>query len=99
MTEITFTSRGVPCAAWHLPAAAGPFAGHRGRPCVVMAHGFGGTRDTGLQAYAEAVAEAGIDAFVYDYRGFGASHGTPRQLVSFVLTRPAPARDGPAGWW
>ena len=46
-----------------------------------MAHGFGGTRDTGLLAYAEAVAEAGIDAFVFDYRGLGASHGTP-QLVS-----------------
>jgi hypothetical protein len=31
MNEITFTSRGVPCAAWHLPAAAGP-------PCGKTAH-------------------------------------------------------------
>src|SRR5215472_7149709 len=31
MTEITFTSCGVPCAAWHLPAAGGAFAGPRRR--------------------------------------------------------------------
>lgn len=87
MTEITFTSRGVPCAAWHLPAADDAFAGPRGRPCVVMAHGFGGTRDTGLLGYAEAFAQAGIDAFVFDYRGFGDSQGAPRQDVSFRRQR------------
>lgn len=87
MNEITFTSRGVRCAAWHLPAAGGPFAGEAGRPCVVMAHGFGGTRDTGLLPYAEGFARAGIDAFVFDYRGFGASHGVPRQLVSYRRQR------------
>ena len=27
MNEITVTSRGVPCAAWHLPAAGDVFAG------------------------------------------------------------------------
>jgi len=77
MTEITFTSHGVPCAAWHLPATTDTFSAQAGRPCVVMAHGFGGTRDTGLLAYAEAFAQVGLDAFVFDYRGFGASHGTP----------------------
>ena len=87
MTEITFTSHGVRCAAWHLPAATDTFSAQAGRPCVVMAHGFGGTRDTGLLAYAEAFAQAGIDAFVFDYRGFGASHGTPRQLVSYRRQR------------
>jgi pimeloyl-ACP methyl ester carboxylesterase len=87
MKEITFTSGGVTCAAWHLSAAKDEFAGERGRPCVVMAHGFGGTRDTGLLAYAEGFAAAGIDAFVFDYRGFGSSDGTPRQLVSYRRQR------------
>lgn len=87
MNEITFTSGGVACAAWHLPAAVNTLADERGRPCVVMAHGFGGTRDTGLLGYAEAFAAAGIDAFVFDYRGFGASQGTPRQLVSYRRQR------------
>jgi uncharacterized protein len=47
-----------------------------------MAHGFGGTRDTGLLGYAEPLAAAGIDVLVFDYRGFGDSEGTPRQDVS-----------------
>jgi pimeloyl-ACP methyl ester carboxylesterase len=87
MNEIAFTSHGVRCAAWHLPAAGDAFAGEHGRPCVVMAHGFGGTRDTGLLGYAEAFAGAGFDAVVFDYRGFGASQGEPRQLVSFRRQR------------
>jgi uncharacterized protein len=87
MNEITFTSGGTTCAGWHLPASTDEFAGERGRPCVVMAHGFGGTRDTGMLSYAEAFAKAGIDAFVFDYRGFGDSGGTPRQLISFRRQR------------
>lgn len=80
--EITFRRNDDECAAWHLPAVSDRLATASGRPCVVMAHGFGGTRDAGLLRYAEGFAEAGIDAFVFDYRGFGASGGTPRQDVS-----------------
>ena len=87
MNKITFTSGGTTCAGWHLPATTDAFTGERGRPCVVMAHGFGGTRDTGLLDYAEAFAKAGLDAFVFDYRGFGDSEGTPRQLISFRRQR------------
>ncbi|MDH6194158.1 alpha-beta hydrolase superfamily lysophospholipase [Mycobacterium frederiksbergense] len=87
MQEITFLSHGVTCAAWHLSATNDELATDAGRPAVVMAHGFGGTRDSGLLNYAEGFAEAGIDAFVFDYRGFGASQGTPRQHVSFLRQR------------
>ncbi|MEU9702630.1 alpha/beta fold hydrolase [Streptomyces sp. NPDC047981] len=80
--DITFLSQGVRCAAWHVPATHDALAGPGGRPCVVMAHGFGGTRDSGLLRYAEGFAEAGIDTFVFDYRGFGDSGGRPRQDVS-----------------
>ncbi|HYB34476.1 MAG TPA: alpha/beta fold hydrolase [Mycobacterium sp.] len=85
--DLTFPSHGVACAAWHLSASTDVLAGAGGRPCVVMAHGFGGTRDTGLLPYAEAFADAGIDALVFDYRGFGDSEGTPRQDVSFKRQR------------
>ena len=85
--DLTFPSRGTACAAWHIPATSDALAGPAGRPCVVMGHGFGGTRDTGLMGYAEAFADAGIDAFVFDYRGFGASQGTPRQDVSYRRQR------------
>jgi uncharacterized protein len=48
-----------------------------------MAHGFGGTRDSGLRPFAERFAAAGLDAVVFDYRTFGASTGEPRQLIDW----------------
>ena len=52
------------------------------RPCVVLAHGLGGTADSGLLPFAEAFAAAGYHALAFDYRGFGRSDGAPRQVVS-----------------
>jgi acetyl esterase/lipase len=50
-------------------------------PCIVMAHGFGGTKDMGLETYAIRFQEAGYAALVFDYRTFGESGGEPRQLL------------------
>jgi fermentation-respiration switch protein FrsA (DUF1100 family) len=47
-----------------------------------MAHGLSGTRDGGLDGFAEGFARAGLDVLVFDYRHFGASSGAPRQLAS-----------------
>lgn len=80
----TFTSQGVTCAAAHLPAASEVLAGPGGRPVVVMAHGFGGTVDSGLIPFAEALSAAGLDVLAFDYRGFGLSEGTPRQVISLT---------------
>ncbi|WP_183092362.1 alpha/beta hydrolase [Nocardioides stalactiti] len=87
MIETTFLSGGTTCAAWHLPGAGDAFLTDAGRPCVVMAHGFGGTRDTGLLGYAEGFAAAGLDVLLFDYRGFAGSGGAPRQLVSYRRQR------------
>jgi pimeloyl-ACP methyl ester carboxylesterase len=84
---MAFTSGGDRCAAWHLLATDDRYVGERGRPCVVMAHGFGGTKDTGLLGYAEGFAAAGFDVVVFDYRGFGESSGSPRQRVSYRRQR------------
>jgi pimeloyl-ACP methyl ester carboxylesterase len=46
-----------------------------------MAHGFGGTKDSGLLPFAETFAEAGLDVLLFDYRCFGESSGEPRQLA------------------
>ena len=51
-------------------------------PCVVMAHGFGGTQDGSLAATVADFARAGLAAFTFDCRGFGESGGEPRQLIS-----------------
>src|SRR6478672_9832208 len=83
MDEISFTSGHDRCAAWHFPAIGDAFDGTGGRPCVVMAPGFASTRDTGgLVAYAQGFAAAGLNVLLFDYRGFAASGGSPRQLVS-----------------
>ena len=46
-----------------------------------MAHGFGGTMDSGLLPFGEAFAEAGLDVLLFDYRCFGGSTGEPRQFA------------------
>jgi len=56
-----------------------------GWPCVVMAHGLGGTRTAGLMPFAEHFAAAGLAVLVFDYRGFGASGGEPRQVVDVKM--------------
>jgi pimeloyl-ACP methyl ester carboxylesterase len=61
--------------------------GDRGRPCVVMGHGFGATKDAGLLPFAERFAAAGTDVLVFDYRGYGLSDGTPRQNVAHLRHR------------
>ena len=75
-SDVKFPSGGVNCSAWlYRPDADGSL------PLVVMAHGFAGTRDMRLDAYAERFAQAGIAALLFDYRHFGASEGEPRQLL------------------
>ncbi len=50
-------------------------------PCIVMAHGFGGTKDMGLAVYASRFQQAGFAVLAFDYRYFGESGGEPRQLI------------------
>ncbi len=82
METIAFDSHGTQCAAWYLEAETDELQSAAGRPCVVMGHGFGATRDAGLLPFAERFAAGGIDALVFDYRGFGTSDGSPRQDVN-----------------
>lgn len=81
-TDIEFLSHGQTCRGWLcLPAGERPPAGW---PTVVMAHGFGATRECGLLGFAEHFAAAGFAALIFDYRHFGASDGRPRQLLSIT---------------
>jgi uncharacterized protein len=80
-TEVAFGSGSSTCRAWRY-APEGVSGGSAARPCVVMAHGFGATRDASLAPYAERLAAAGMHVLLFDYRHFGASDGEPRQLVS-----------------
>lgn len=80
-SDVTFEVGGVPLSGWlYLPEErSAPF------PCIVMAHGLGGTKDMVLEAYALRYVEAGFAALTFDYRFFGESGGEPRQLASIPL--------------
>lgn len=80
-SDLVLTSHGDTIAAWHYRASSEAWMTPAGRPCVVMAHGFGATKDAGLTPFAERFAAAGADVVLFDYRGFGASSGEPRQCV------------------
>lgn len=74
--SLNFKSGGQRCAASLFRPANTGLA-----PCVVMGHGFTGTRDQ-LLPYVEAFTKAGIAVLTFDYRHFGESDGSPRQIVA-----------------
>jgi dienelactone hydrolase len=81
-SEVAFGSHGGTCQAWRYTPQEHAVSPAVVRPCVVMAHGLGATRDASLAPYAERFAAAGMHVLLFDYRHFGASGGEPRQLVS-----------------
>jgi uncharacterized protein len=74
--DIEFVSGGSRCAAWFYPAERERSA------LVIMGHGLGATRELGLDAYARRFQAAGFAVLAFDYRHYGASEGTPRELLS-----------------
>lgn len=72
--------------------AAGPIVAHAygapdpaaaPRPTVVLCPGFSGVQDTdAIVRVARGLADEGFQAVTFDYRGFGQSGGTPRQVLS-----------------
>jgi pimeloyl-ACP methyl ester carboxylesterase len=58
-----------------LPDGDGP------HPLVVLGHGLGAVQDMGLATYASHFSAHGLAALTFDYRGFGESGGTPRQVI------------------
>jgi pimeloyl-ACP methyl ester carboxylesterase len=75
--DVRFTVKGSSLSAWlYLPEdLSAPV------PCIVMAHGLGGTKDAGLESYTTRYQEAGFAVLAFDYRHLGESGGEPRQLV------------------
>lgn len=74
--DVSFKVGGASLSAWlYVPEKSSTPV-----PCVVMSHGFGGTKDMLLESYALRFQQAGMAVLTYDYRHFGASGGEPRQL-------------------
>ena len=80
--DIRFAAGDGHCSGWLYSAPRGSkLVTDAGAPCVVLAHGFGGTKEGRLDAFAECFIERGMAALVFDYRHFGDSSGQPRQLI------------------
>jgi fermentation-respiration switch protein FrsA (DUF1100 family) len=79
---VEFSSHGTTLRGAWFAAADKSLLSARGTPCVIMAHGLGGTRAARLDAFAERFAAAGMEVLVFDYRCFGASDGEPRQHMN-----------------
>ncbi|WP_433755711.1 alpha/beta hydrolase [Nocardia sp. CA-135398] len=77
--DVRFESGEGWCGAWlYLPAGA---TATNPAPIIVLAHGFGGIKEMGLDRYAERFLDEGYACLVFDYRHFGDSSGEPRELV------------------
>lgn len=79
--DVTFQVKGTKIRAWlYLPEnVSAPV------PCIIMGHGFGGTKDILLEQYAIRYTQGGYAALAFDYRHFGESEGEPRQLMLISL--------------
>ena len=75
--ESRFSSQGLQCdGRLYLPESAAR------TPVVIMAHGFAAQMDFGLFPFAARFLGLGCAVFMFDYRCFGKSEGSPRNLVS-----------------
>ncbi|MGR4846916.1 MULTISPECIES: alpha/beta hydrolase [Rhizobium] len=95
---------GIDLGAWlFVPEGVGA------RPAITMAHGFAGTREHGIERFAQAFAVAGFVVLVHDHRNFGTSGGDLRgdidpwrqvadwrRAISYLEARPEvdPTRIG-----
>lgn len=78
--DVAFTVDGTEVRGWlYLPRHAGKSG--TGLPCIVMAHGLGGTMSMGLDRYGRRFMDAGFAVLAFDYRFFGLSGGEPRHLI------------------
>jgi uncharacterized protein len=71
--KVRFTSGREECVAFHYPGTNGA--------CVVMGPGGGVTKEPGTDQFAARFHHAGFSVLAFDYRHFGESGGTPRQVI------------------
>jgi hypothetical protein len=105
--DVEFDADSVTLRGWlYVPEGVGGPA-----PTIVMSHGFSAVKEMYLDRFAEAFADAGLAALVYDNRNFGASDGQPRQeidpwaqvrdyrtAITYAITRPEVDSDRIGVW-
>ncbi|MBF0296805.1 MAG: alpha/beta hydrolase [Magnetococcales bacterium] len=69
--EVRFASEGLSLNGWWLP-------GEPGRPLLLFLHGNTSVL-SGLRAHIELFRRLGVEQFLFDYRGYGHSAGSPSE--------------------
>jgi pimeloyl-ACP methyl ester carboxylesterase len=72
-SRASFRSGSDDCVAWHYPGTNGA--------CVVMAPGGAVPKEPGTDRFAARFQQAGYTVLAIDFRHFGASGGSPRQVI------------------
>jgi fermentation-respiration switch protein FrsA (DUF1100 family) len=89
--EVRFSAAdGVRLHGWYLPGAAG-------RPLVLYCHGNAGNISHRL-ASLRLLHNLGLAIFIFDYRGYGQSEGTPSEEGTYADARGALAWLQQRGW-
>ncbi|HMM76049.1 MAG TPA: alpha/beta hydrolase [Gammaproteobacteria bacterium] len=83
--DVRIPSGGHALAGWRYVPSGGAAGGRY--PAIVMAHGWSAVKEMYLDDYAARFARHGFVVTVFDYRGFGASEGTPRQHLDPAMQR------------
>ena len=77
--DVSFDADGCTLRGWlYLPIMGGTA---QRVPAVVMACGYGTTKEMFTDRFADVFAAAGLAVLLYDHRGFGASEGIPRHEI------------------
>ena len=72
--DVEFMVEGLKISGWlYLPESK------KDLTCVVMSHGFCGTKDFALEDFALRFVQEGFAVLTFDFRYFGESEGMPRQ--------------------
>lgn len=77
LKKINYLSDGIRLSALqYTPKKEGKY------PAIIMAHGFGLTKEAYIDKFAEKFAENDFVVILFDYRNLGESEGMPRQEVN-----------------
>lgn len=89
--EVRFAAEdGVRLHSWYVPGAPG-------RPLVLFCHGNAGNISHRLESL-RLLHDLGLSVFLFDYRGYGHSEGTPSEKGTYADARGALAWLGERGW-
>ena len=92
--DVTFpTTDGVTLHGWYCPSpeTVDNIYGDGARPVVLYCHGNAGNLSDRAPNIADWQRHLGVDVFIFDYRGYGKSEGTPSEAGVYLDSRAAHA--------